>query len=107
MLNQTLVNGTSLHASNATAFNCAAATTDLTKACWAGGAIQVYINPTLPAGTSYQQVRSAVVNAFHGLSDPSNPTARVVDRVMNKEELRNVDGSDSLHPRVPASEDLY
>ena len=98
VLNQTLVNGTSLHASNANAFNCAAAATDLTKACWAGGAIQVYVNPTLPAGTSYQQVRNAVVNAFSGLSDPSNPAARVVDRVMNKEALRDVDGSDSLHP---------
>ena len=27
--------------------NCSAATTDLTKACWAGGTAQIYINPTL------------------------------------------------------------
>src|SRR5262249_24961504 len=36
------VNGVSLHASNANASNCRAADTDLTKACWAGGTIQIY-----------------------------------------------------------------
>src|SRR4029079_5625018 len=34
----------SLHASNANASNCGAATTDITKACWAGGTIQIYFN---------------------------------------------------------------
>ena len=37
----------SLHASNANASNCGAATTDLAKACWAGGTIQIYVNSTL------------------------------------------------------------
>ena len=93
------VNGTSLQASGGnTASNCRAAGNDLTKACWAGGTIQVYVNPTLPSGTTYEQVRTAVVNAFQSLTDPANPGKQVVLRVMKKEELRNVDGSDSLHP---------
>ncbi len=93
------VNGTSLQASGGnTASNCRAASNDLTKACWAGGTIQIYVNPTLPSGTTYEQVRITVVNAFQSLNDPANPGAQVVARVMKKEELRNVDGSDSLHP---------
>jgi 2',3'-cyclic-nucleotide 2'-phosphodiesterase (5'-nucleotidase family) len=79
--------------------NCrAAATTNLAKACWAGGTAQIYVNTTLPAGTTYAQVRTAIVNAFQNLNDPANPGKQVVERVMLKEELRNVDGSDSLHP---------
>jgi 2',3'-cyclic-nucleotide 2'-phosphodiesterase (5'-nucleotidase family) len=105
VLNAATVNGTSLHASNANASNCGAATSDLTKACWAGGTIQVYINLGVlfdpiarPTAPTYAQVRTAVVNAFQGLTDPANPGAQVVSKVMTKEELRNVDGSDSLHP---------
>jgi 2',3'-cyclic-nucleotide 2'-phosphodiesterase (5'-nucleotidase family) len=97
VLHDTTVHGQVLHASDAAA-NCAAATTDLAKACWAGGTIQVYVNPTLPSGTTYEDVRAAVVNAFQGLTDPANPSATVVAKVLKKEELRNVDGSDSLHP---------
>jgi 2',3'-cyclic-nucleotide 2'-phosphodiesterase (5'-nucleotidase family) len=79
--------------------NCrAAATTNLAKACWAGGTAQIYVNPTLPAGTTYAQVRTAIVNAFESVTDPANPGAQVVEDVMLKEELRDVDGSDSLHP---------
>ena len=43
-------------------------------------------------------MRTAVVNAFQSLTDPANPGAQVVLKIMKKEELRNVDGSDSLHP---------
>ena len=71
---------------------------NLAKACWAGGTAQIYVNTTLPAGTTYEGVRTAVINAFQNLTDPANPGAQVVLRVMKKEELRNVDGSDSLHP---------
>jgi 2',3'-cyclic-nucleotide 2'-phosphodiesterase (5'-nucleotidase family) len=79
--------------------NCrAATTTNLAKACWAGGTAQIYVNTTLPAGTSYEQVRTMVINAFQNLTDPANPGKQVVLRIMKKEELRNVDGSDSLHP---------
>jgi 2',3'-cyclic-nucleotide 2'-phosphodiesterase (5'-nucleotidase family) len=71
---------------------------NLAKACWAGGTAQIYVNSTIPAGTTYEQVRTAVINAFQGLTDPANPGAKVVLKIMKKEELRNVDGSDSLHP---------
>ena len=39
-----------------------------------------------------------MINAFQNLTDPANPGADVVLKIMKKEELRNVDGSDSLHP---------
>jgi 2',3'-cyclic-nucleotide 2'-phosphodiesterase (5'-nucleotidase family) len=93
------VDGISLQASGgATASNCGATTTDLTKACWAGGAIQIYVNPTLPSGTTYEEVRTAVIDAFQNLTDPANPGKQVISKIVKKEELRNVDGSDSLHP---------
>jgi len=88
----------SLHASNANASNCGATTTDLAKGCWAGGTIQIYVNTTLPAGITYEAVRTAVRNAFQNLTDPANPGKQVIMKIMNKEELRNVDGSDSLNP---------
>jgi 2',3'-cyclic-nucleotide 2'-phosphodiesterase (5'-nucleotidase family) len=79
--------------------NCrAATTTNLAKACWAGGTAQIYVNTTLPAGVTNAQVRAQVVSAFQNLSDPAHPGAQVVLKIMQKEELRNVDGSDSLHP---------
>src|SRR5262245_45163123 len=68
---------------------------DLTKACWAGGTIQVYVSPTLPSGLTYEAVRTAVKEAFNALNTGGK---QVTMRIMNKEELRNVDGSDSLHP---------
>jgi 2',3'-cyclic-nucleotide 2'-phosphodiesterase (5'-nucleotidase family) len=107
VLFDTQINGTSLHASNANASNCGAvggapgagaATDDIAKACWAGGTIQIYVNPNRlqstanPSFPTYAQVRTAIVNAFNALG-PS-----VVLKVMLKEDLRNVDGSDSLHP---------
>ncbi|MEP6639447.1 MAG: alkaline phosphatase family protein, partial [Chloroflexota bacterium] len=100
------VSGTSLSASSGnTASNCRAASTDLTKACWAGGTIQIYVNPAAtfnatlrPTAPTYAQVRAAVLDAFQNLTDPAHPGATVVARVMLKEELRDVDGSDSLHP---------
>jgi len=84
------------------ASNCRAATgtgaVNNAKACWAGGTAQVYVNTTLPPGTTYAQVRTQIVKAFTDLIDPAHPGAQVVQKVMLKEELRNVDGSDSLHP---------
>ncbi len=78
---------------------------DLAKACWAGGTVQIYVNPTLPAGITYEAVRTAARNAFANLTDPgvagqrpSSTNAQVIARIMNKEELRNVDGTDALHP---------
>ncbi len=85
--------------------NCrAAATTNRAKACWAGGTAQIYVNlagrdpgGVVPAA-DYETVRNQIVSAFQGLTDPANPGKQVVARIMKKEELRNVDGTDALHP---------
>ena len=85
--------------------NCrAAATTNKAKACWAGGTAQIYVNlagrdpgGTVPAG-DYETVRNQIIAAFQNLTDPANPGKTVIARVLKKEELRDVDGSDSLHP---------
>jgi 2',3'-cyclic-nucleotide 2'-phosphodiesterase (5'-nucleotidase family)/predicted AlkP superfamily phosphohydrolase/phosphomutase len=118
VLNDATVLGQSLHVSNENASNCSAivaptttpatpvseTNTDMTKACWAGGTIQVYINPARlrstaqPGWPTYEQVRTAIRDAFAAVTDPANPGKQVVERIMNKEELSNVDGSDSLHP---------
>jgi 2',3'-cyclic-nucleotide 2'-phosphodiesterase (5'-nucleotidase family)/predicted AlkP superfamily phosphohydrolase/phosphomutase len=85
--------------------NCrAAATTNLAKACWAGGTAQIYVNLAGrdPGGTvaaaNYETVRNQIISAFQNLTDPANPGKQVILRIMKKEELRDVDGSDSLHP---------
>jgi 2',3'-cyclic-nucleotide 2'-phosphodiesterase (5'-nucleotidase family) len=87
------------------ASNCrAAATTNLAKACWAGGTAQIYVNLAGrdPGGTvsaaNYENVRNQIIAAFQNLSDPANPGKQVILKIFKKEELRNVDGVDSLHP---------
>ena len=74
------------------------------KACWAGGTAQIYVNlagrdpgGVVPAA-DYETVRNQIIAAFQGLTDPANPGKQVVLRILKKEELRDVDGSDSLHP---------
>ncbi|HET7087487.1 MAG TPA: alkaline phosphatase family protein [Anaerolineae bacterium] len=74
------------------------------KTCWAGGTAQIYVNLAgrdpggiVPAG-DYETVRNQIITAFQNLADPANPGKQVVAAVFKKEELRNVDGSDSLHP---------
>jgi 2',3'-cyclic-nucleotide 2'-phosphodiesterase (5'-nucleotidase family) len=90
----------SVHPSGATSTsNCrVGAATEIAKVCWAGGTAQVYVNSTLPAGVTYAEVRTAVTDAFDALADPGAPGGQVIDEVLLKEELRNVQGSDSLHP---------
>jgi len=85
--------------------NCrAAATTNLAKACWAGGTAEVYINLAgrdpggVVAPANYENVRNQIIAAFQNLTDPANPGKQVVLKILKKEELSNVDGSDSLHP---------
>jgi len=101
--------------------NCrkAASGATLAKECHAGGTSQIYINlagrdPTGPpiSGTdcpcinqpqvpapNYEAVRNQIIDYFEGLDDPNLPgQQQVVDAVFKKEELRDVDGSDSLHP---------
>jgi 2',3'-cyclic-nucleotide 2'-phosphodiesterase (5'-nucleotidase family)/predicted AlkP superfamily phosphohydrolase/phosphomutase len=74
------------------------------KACWAGGTAQIHINlagrdpgGVVPAA-DYNAVRDQIIAAWQGLTDPANPGKQVVLKILKKEELRNVDGSDSLHP---------
>ncbi len=81
----------------------------LAKECHAGGTSQIYINlagrdpaagntPQVPAA-NYEAVRNQIIAAFQNLDDPNLPGfQQVVARVMKKEELRNVDGTDALHP---------
>jgi 2',3'-cyclic-nucleotide 2'-phosphodiesterase (5'-nucleotidase family) len=104
-----------------TAVNNTTRVTSFAKACYAGGTAQIYINlagrdpigsvpspqtipPTSPfntpqvAAADYETVRNAIIDAFQNLEDPANPGAQIVLQIFKKEELRNVDGSDSLHP---------
>ncbi len=74
------------------------------KVCWAGGTAQIYINLAgrdpggiVPAA-EYEAVRNQIIDAFQNLTDPANPGKQVVLKILKKEELRNVDGTDSLHP---------
>jgi 2',3'-cyclic-nucleotide 2'-phosphodiesterase (5'-nucleotidase family)/predicted AlkP superfamily phosphohydrolase/phosphomutase len=99
--------------------NCRAATgtgaINQAKACWAGGTAQIYINLAgrdpvavgTPAGqpdpaqvpaAQYENVRNQIIAAFQNLTDPANPGKQVVLKILKKEELRDVDGTDSLHP---------
>jgi 2',3'-cyclic-nucleotide 2'-phosphodiesterase (5'-nucleotidase family)/predicted AlkP superfamily phosphohydrolase/phosphomutase len=74
------------------------------KGCYAGGAAGIYISlagrdpgGVVPAA-DYETVRNQVISAFQNLTDPANPGAQVVLKIIKKEDLDNVDGSDSLHP---------
>jgi len=82
------------------ASNCRAALTDKAKECHAGGTAQIYINtnPAVVPASQYETVRSQIITAFQNLTDPANPGAKVVDRIFKKEQLRDVDGTDALHP---------
>ena len=69
------------------------------KECHAGGTAQIYVNPTLAAGLTYEGVRTKIIDAFTNLDDPNLPgQQKVVEAVFKKEELRNIDGTDALHP---------
>jgi 2',3'-cyclic-nucleotide 2'-phosphodiesterase (5'-nucleotidase family)/predicted AlkP superfamily phosphohydrolase/phosphomutase len=89
--------------------NCRVAAATLVKECHAGGTVQLYIDlagrdpaagntPQVPAA-DYETVRNNLVNYFQNLDDPNLPgQQQVVQAVFKKEQLRNVGGSDSLHP---------
>ena len=86
------------------ASNCRAAAGAKAKECHAGGTAQIYLSVagrdpggTVPAA-DYETVRNQIISAFQNLSDPENPGKQVVQAIFKKDELRNVDGSDSLHP---------
>lgn len=74
------------------------------KACWSGGTahVTVNLNGREAAGSvsedDYDAARAEIVRAFSALVDPNNPDATVVASAVLKEDLRNVDGVDALHP---------
>jgi hypothetical protein len=84
--------------------DAAAATTTKAKACYAGGTAQIYLNlagrdqPGLVPLADYDKVRDQIIAAFEGLQDPRAPGRKVILDVLKKEELTDVDGSDSQHP---------
>jgi hypothetical protein len=74
------------------------------KACYSGATAQIYISLSgrdpggvVPAA-DYENVRNQIGDAFRNLADPENPDKQVVLKILKKEELRDVEGSDSLHP---------
>jgi 2',3'-cyclic-nucleotide 2'-phosphodiesterase (5'-nucleotidase family)/predicted AlkP superfamily phosphohydrolase/phosphomutase len=76
----------------------------LAKACWAGGTAQIYINlkGRDPDGVvdraDYSAVVQRIVRAYRAVRDPQHPHAQVIQRVYTKEQLEDVQGSDSLNP---------
>ncbi len=74
------------------------------KACYSGATVQVYISLSgrdpggLVPAAEYENVRDEIISAFRNLTDPENPGKQVILKILKKEELRNVEGSDSLHP---------
>jgi len=103
--------------------NCRPATGETigkAKACWAGGAVQVYLNLAGrdPVNASFQQVPAAdeastvtqIRNAFLALSDPNDWTGdgkpegwKVIDRAFTKAQARSIPNgagstADMAHP---------
>ncbi|MBA2519008.1 MAG: alkaline phosphatase family protein, partial [Chloroflexia bacterium] len=74
------------------------------KACWAGATAAIYLNlvDREPGGVvpeeDYDVVREQIVAAFEGLTDPAYGDRPVVAEVFLNEELRDVAGTDALHP---------
>jgi hypothetical protein len=74
------------------------------KACWSSGTAQIYVNleEREAAGSvaedAYEATRDTIVAAFEHLADATDPAAKVVAGVYRKEALRDVAGSDALHP---------
>jgi predicted AlkP superfamily phosphohydrolase/phosphomutase len=87
-------------------FNCGVASTGVTKAkaCFAGGTAQIYIHleGRYPDGvvpeSEYRAVQRQIAHAFRALRDPAHPGSSPVLRVFRKNQLSDVQGSDSLYP---------
>ncbi len=77
---------------------------DQAKACWAGGTAAIYLNligrdnPGAVDPANYENAREQVRLAFETLTDPDSGE-KVIEKVFLKEELSDVQGSNSLHPR--------
>ena len=70
---------------------------DEAKDCEAGGTAQIYVNPSLPPA-QHAEVVAKIVSAFKAVSDPANPRWTPIAKVFTKDQLSNVDGSNSLNP---------
>jgi hypothetical protein len=70
---------------------------DEAKVCEVGGSAQIYVNPSL-SPSEHAAVVAKVVAAFQALKDPANPRWKPIAKVLTKNELSNVDGSNSLNP---------
>jgi 2',3'-cyclic-nucleotide 2'-phosphodiesterase (5'-nucleotidase family) len=74
------------------------------KACWSGGTAHIYINldgreaAGSVAEDALRATQDAVVEAFTALRDPERPDDPVVAGFLLKEDLRDVAGTDALHP---------
>jgi len=77
---------------------------DQAKACWAGGTAAIYLNligrdnPGSVNPADYNTARQQIKTVFENLTDPENGE-KVVAKVFLKEELDDVDGSNSLNQR--------
>jgi predicted AlkP superfamily phosphohydrolase/phosphomutase len=70
---------------------------DLAKECEAGGTAQIYVNPSLPAD-QHAAVVQKIIAAFMAVRDPANPTWKPIAAVFTKDQLADVEGSNSLNP---------
>ncbi|MGX7679131.1 alkaline phosphatase family protein [Jatrophihabitans sp. DSM 45814] len=88
--------------------NCRPAATSapggtIAKACWAGATTQIYLNlkgrnpDGVLAAADYQATVDKIVAAYRGLKDPTTGKP-IVEKVLTKAELADVEGSDSLNP---------
>lgn len=95
--------------------NCRPAATSaagrtLAKACWAGGTAQIYINLKgrgnvdstgndlgVVDPADYTKVRNRIIQAYKQIRDPAHPNHTVISAVFTKEQMANVQGSDSLN----------
>jgi hypothetical protein len=91
--------------SKAQTANCRAGGTPArVKACYSGATAQIYINLSgrdpggVVAPAAYEKVRDEIIAAFRDLTDPENPGRQMVLAILRKEELGDVQGSNSLHP---------
>ncbi len=73
------------------------------KACWAGATAQIYLDVagrgagTVLSPADYRSTVAQIVAAYRKLTDPTTGK-RIVEKVMTKAQLGDVQGSDSLNP---------
>lgn len=87
--------------------NCGVADSGVTEAkgCWAGGTAQIYINLKSRYGddapvpdSQYRKVQQQIIDAFESVRDPEHPGNDPIMTVFTKDQLSDVQGSDSLYP---------